>query len=124
MDIKKVNYSILKYRPNIILDEQINIGIFFHFIEENLLKFIYPENLSRINKVFLNNNINHKKHLEFFQNKVESFQINNKDSIVILNTLLVPDSNCYYFSDIKNTIYKNKNEFIEKYKKTYFVSYL
>ena len=53
-------YSVLKYRPSILLDERINIGLLFHFIEKNefgnvsKFSFVFPSSLSRISKTFPN----------------------------------------------------------------------
>ena len=39
---KKFQYCVLKYRPSYLLDERVNVGLLFIFLEEQTIRFIYP----------------------------------------------------------------------------------
>lgn len=53
---KSFSYSVLKYRPSVFLDEQINIGLLLTFPLERKIVFIAPSQLNRIEYLFPSTN--------------------------------------------------------------------
>lgn len=131
-------YSVLKYRPSILLDERINIGLLFHFTDINVFGdeskfiFVFPSRLSRISKTFPNigqrNLTDIRRYLTSFNNLANelSWKEFTKGAIlqnIISSEFIIQDDNSLFFSDVKSGFYQSKREIIDYYKNQYFKYY-
>lgn len=123
---KSFSYSVLKYRPSYLLDEQLNIGLLFSFPEEKIIKFIAPKKLERIQllypdtspfflQLYLNNF--RQKAYEITQSEKEI----NHDKIV--SDFIPVDANSLFFTKSVKGKYKNIEETVSYYDKLYFDVY-
>ena len=131
---KTFQYSILKYRPSYLLDERVNIGLFFHFRSEQESRYIftYPPKLKRISYVFPNlgkNNLaNIKIYLNGFKCKADNLDSQLLSSDQPLRELLdkefiVDDANSFFFSDVKQGSFNSVEQTVNYYESQYFKFY-
>ncbi|BDS15487.1 DUF3037 domain-containing protein [Aureispira anguillae] len=124
---KTFKYSVLKYRPSYLLEEQVNIGLLFLFLDDNKISFIYPKKLRRLTQFYPNTNLKNLKHyLHLFEqkgNKLDVPFINDNFSHFIEANFLAKDASNLYFSPVKNGVYKSTSPIIEHYNKLYFSAY-
>jgi hypothetical protein len=128
---KIFKYTLLKYRPSSVLDEQVNIGILFIFSEDNKIFFSYPKSLNRLSALFPDVDLTDiKRYLNAIQLKTN--KLSEKDLFVkttadnfIEKEFFVADANSFFFSDFKVGVYET--EAIEKmmthFTNQYFVNY-
>jgi Protein of unknown function (DUF3037) len=143
------HYTVLKYRPNYLLDEQINIGLLFVFPSEKSAKFLFPTNLSRLKTLFPKANIGFiRQYLDAFQWKANSLKsnfrkieidqwlsskekpleeyINPHDlddkslNKILADNFVVPDATSFYFSDWKSGEHHDFPALLEYYRNLYF----
>ncbi len=119
-------YAVLQYRPSYLLDERVNIGLLFHFLEEKAVEFIFPEHLSRINHLFPGEEPHLlRQYLRSFKN--EALGLNQRplylDQLDLTLSLLTPDANAFCFSDWKTGFYANRQETVIHYQKLFFKYY-
>jgi hypothetical protein len=113
-----------------VLGEQVNVGIFLFFREDNTIKFIFPSALSRLTALFPDAILSQlKTYLHTFKSKVSTLA-KEKELIKELKTeklisehLLVPDSNSLFFDTVKTTKYKTVKDALEYFEKKYFAPY-
>ncbi len=105
--MKTVEYQILKYRPDILTGEFVNIGIVLFCKEENTLKTRFDTQTNRAAHFFNYNNTREiKNYLRTLQNKFEDFandftkRIFEKYNSIsaITESILVKDDSSYQFS--------------------------
>jgi Protein of unknown function (DUF3037) len=128
---KIFKYTLLKYRPSSVLDEQVNIGILFIFSEDNKIFFSYPKSLKRLSALFPDVDLmDIKRYLNAIQLKTNKLSNNElllktKADNFIEKEFFVADANSFFFSDFKVGVYET--EAIEKmmthFTNQYFVNY-
>jgi hypothetical protein len=131
MNLKNIDYCLLKFRPSVVLGEQVNIGILFYFKEVSELKFIYPDSLARLSALFPNVDVNRiKKKLKNFKNRVVQFCKDKNNELLELGFdrirdeyLLIPDDNSIFFSEQFSSTYQNKDAILKHYTDKYFSVY-
>ncbi len=126
---KIFKFSLLKYRPSYLLDEQINVGVLFLFIEDNKSIFHFPKNLERLSALYPDVDIKDVTlSLLEFEEKANKLTQNNTLKAVNLNTLiekefLIADANCFFFSDFKTGIYESSEKIVVHFLRKYFAVY-
>ena len=130
MKQKFYQYSILKYRPSLLLDEQVAIGLLFVFIEDRRVEFIFPTHLTRrLSSLYPNTNTNLiKTHLKAFERRATELSskplyVEGKLSSLIESEFLQTDSNSLFFTDFKVGSYLDANATIEYYRQEFFALY-
>jgi Protein of unknown function (DUF3037) len=128
---KIFKYTLLKYRPSSVLDEQVNIGILFIFSDDNKVFFSYPKRLARLSALFPEVDLNDVKHyLSAIQLKAN--ELSNKDLSTkttkdnfIENEFFVADANSFFFSDFKIGVYETEaiEKMVTHFTNQYFVNY-
>ncbi len=104
MNSKKFQYYVLKYRPSLLLDERVNIGLLFVFEDDSLqFRFVYPKNLQRLSNLYKNVNLDH---IASYLNIFEQNAIKLSGQVVLLSKI---DSTHKHLKDffIKE-VYDNK----------------
>lgn len=119
-------YAVLQYRPSYLLDERVNIGLLFHFVEEKTVEFVFPEHLSRINHLFPGEEPHLlRQYLRSFRN--EALSLNKKPLYLnhadLTTSILTPDANAFCFSDWKNGYYTDRQATLTHYQKLFFKYY-
>lgn len=119
-------YAVLQYRPSYLLDERVNVGLLFHFVEEKAVEFIFPEHLSRINHLFPGEEPHLlRQYLRSFRN--EALGLNKKllyiNQIELTTSLLTPDANAFCFSEWKTGFYVDRQATLTHYQKLFFKYY-
>ena len=112
---KIFKYSLLKYRPSSVLDEQVNIGILFIFLEDSKVSFSFPKSLSRLSALYPDIDLQDtKRYLSAIQAKAH--KLSDKDLIVkttaenfIEKEFFLADANSYFFSDFKVGVYETES---------------
>jgi hypothetical protein len=124
---KTFKYSVLKYRPSYLLEEQVNIGLLFLFLDDNKISFIYPKKLRRLTQFYPNTNLkNLKRYLHLFEqkgNKLDVPLIDDNFNHFIEANFLAKDASNLYFSPFKSGVYKSTSSIIEHYNNLYFSVY-
>jgi squalene cyclase len=126
---KIFKFSLLKYRPSYLLDEQVNVGVLFLFIEDNKATFHFPKNLERLSALYPDvSEIDILFSLLEFEEKANKLTQNNTLKAVNLNTLiekefLIADANCFFFSDFKTGIYESSEKIVSHFTSKYFAVY-
>jgi Protein of unknown function (DUF3037) len=128
---KIFKYTLLKYRPSSVLDEQVNIGILFIFSEDNQVFFSYPEHLARLSALFPDVDLNDVKHY-LSAIKLKANKLSNKDLLTktkmddfIEKEFFVADANSFFFSDFKIGVYETEaiERMVTHFTNQYFVNY-
>jgi Protein of unknown function (DUF3037) len=129
MNAKFYHYSTLKYRPSLLLDEQVNIGLLFVFVEDKRIEFLFPSHLARLNALYPQTNLNLiRAHLKGFKQKaadISDKDIYNKDNLssLIATDFLQPDSNSLFFTDFKIGTYQTADPILDYYYTQFFSIY-
>ena len=112
MNTQFYQYSVLKYRPSLLLDEQVNIGLLFVFAEDRRVEFIFPTHLTRLIALYPQTDLSLiRAHFNGFKKKAADLSSNPnaiKDLLpaFIKTDFLQPDSNSLYFTDFKTGTYQ------------------
>jgi hypothetical protein len=119
-------YAVLQYRPSYLLDERVNVGLLFHFVEEKTVEFVFPEHLSRINHLFPGEEPHLlRQYLRSFRN--EALGLNKKplylNQVDLTTSLLTPDANAFCFSDWKTGYFADRQATLAHYQKLFFKYY-
>lgn len=120
------HYAVLKYRPSLLLDERVNLGLLFVFPEEKKVEFVYPKNLSRLSSLYPEVNLSQiKKYLKHFSNKAEKLNgTSAADSLTIIeDEFLIKDSNSFFFDDFKFGTTNSVENRVHSYFGMYFSVY-
>lgn len=128
MNLKNAKFSILKIRPSGVLDEQVNIGLLVFFENDRVLKFIYPQTLTRLKALFPKIDLDRiKTLLKNFENRVDEYNKKKKLKLEFETIrdehLLIPDDNSLFFFQEFDTVYNDKEALISHYTDRYFSSY-
>lgn len=119
-------YAVLQYRPSYLLDERVNVGLLFHFVEEKTVEFVFPEHLSRINHLFPGEEPHLlRQYLRSFKNETLGLNKNPLylNQIDLTASLLTPDANAFCFSDWKTGLYADRQATLAHYQKLFFKYY-
>jgi Protein of unknown function (DUF3037) len=127
---KLFQYSVLKYRPSYLLDERVNVGLLFHFVDDHQLVFVHPSNLKRLSQSFpdLAKPSDIRRYLEAFARQAEKltqggFDASDKLENIISQAFLVNDANSFFFSEVKFGFYESLQQTLDYYTLQYFQSY-
>lgn len=113
-------YSVLRYRPSYLLEEQINVGLLFVFPEEEEVIFLFPSKLARITQFYSAADLSIlRKYLYAFRTKAKKATIEPS----IFNNFIPKDANSFYLSEPKKGTYILKEEILTYYENLYFKSY-
>lgn len=128
---KIFRYSLLKYRPSAVLDEQVNVGILFIFLGDNKVTFLFPQSLNRLNALYPDIDLQDtKQYLYAIQEKAN--QLARKDLAVetaadnfIDKAFFLADANSFFFSEFKAGIYETNSidKIIQHFSQQYFKAY-
>ena len=126
---KIFKYSLLKYRPSSVLDEQVNIGILFIFLDDSKVRFSFPKSLGRLSALYPDIDLNEiKRYLSAFQSRAN--QLSDKNLFLeagsenlIEKEFLLADANSFFFSDFKVGIYDSIDVIVNHFKNQYFAYY-
>ncbi len=128
---KIFKYSLLKYRPSSVLDEQVNIGILFIFLEDNKVLFSFPKSLARLSALYPDIDLQDtKRYLSAIQSKAH--KLSDKDLILkttaenfIEKEFFLADANSFFFSDFKVGVYETEGieKIINHFTNQYFSYY-
>ena len=123
---KTFTYSALRFRPSYFLEEQVNIGLLFHFQEDNYITFIHPSSLVRLSSLHPATNLRIiKKHLSDFKKIIAQISpsefINAHPSLQ--KEILLEDGNRFFFSTPRRGKYHSAKDIIDYYEKKYFDFY-
>ena len=126
---KNFKYCLLKYRPSYLLDEQVNIGILFIFLDDSKVRFWFPKSLIRLSGLYPDINLHDiKQYLSAFQSRADKLSDKNlflsatQDNL-IENEFLIADANSFFFSDFKAGLYDSIEEAVEHFTHQYFAYY-
>jgi len=122
-------YSLLKYTHSQVLEETFNVGILFFCPDTKEVRFLYPEKLDRVRKLYPNFSENLlKEYLKGF--KSQALRISREikfeeDFNILINDYFLPiDATFLSFSKPKKVILdKNIDEYIKLYYHKYFSVY-
>jgi hypothetical protein len=127
MILKNFRYSVLKYRPSLFLQEELNVGLLFHFIEDEKTTFIFPNKLQRVKSFYPKADLHLiKAYLKSFEkqaNKIDKASIAIEFDKSFLSNFLLEDSGNLYFSDIQEGRYTSVKQTIDYYQEAYFHVY-
>lgn len=110
-----LQYSLLKYRHSLLLNEVINVGLVFLDVPSSTVRFLYPKKLQRISALYSDIDIlNIRHHLILFEKKAihltntwkKEFQFSEKNNLkqLLHEEFLIEDSSALFFDDIKSGI--------------------
>jgi hypothetical protein len=121
-------YSILYYKPDYASGEQITIGVFYWFVEDDACRFIYPDNLQRAKLLYPYANFDTlRQYLNRYAILAENFKplFRNTSNIEEVITLLYGSKNAvnFIFDKPKIGSYENIGKTIPEQKATYFANY-
>lgn len=113
-------YSVLRYRPSYLLEEQINIGLLFVIPETEEVYFYFPNKLARVTQFYA------EADLPIIRKYLYAFKSKSKKAIgtvELFDNFIPKDASSLYFSKpVKGTFPDNKAA-INYYKKLYFQPY-
>jgi hypothetical protein len=109
---KIFKYSLLKYRPSYLLNEQVNVGVLFVFLDDQKVVFRYPNTLHRrLSALYPDIDVkNIKQYLRAFEAKADKLSSKNLfvgvySESIIENEFLIADANALFFSEFKMGTY-------------------
>ena len=126
---KIFKYSLLKYRPSSVLDEQVNIAILFIFMDDNQVRFSFPKSLARLSALYPDIDLHDtKRYLYAFNSRANELSKKNLFVEAISENLiekefLIADANSFFFSDFKVGVYDSIDKTITHFTHQYFASY-
>ncbi len=124
---KQYFYTVLKYRPSYLLEEQVNIGLLFIFPGTEEIRFLYPTHLGRVSKLYPDADLPLlKRYLKTFERVAKKIQLAHyAEKLPSITTAFIPkDASSLYFSDFKSGTYADVSTLLKYYKDLYFGVYL
>ncbi|MGB0930779.1 MAG: DUF3037 domain-containing protein [Chitinophagales bacterium] len=125
MNPKKFRYYVLKYRPSLLLDERVNIGLLFVFEGDKQVQFLYPKRLQRLSGLYKGIVLKDiKNYLREFEQKAD--ELTKEERVFsdrVADKFLLPDSNSLFFSESKFGEYIIIDKILAYYKEKYFSVY-
>jgi hypothetical protein len=132
-------YSVLKYKHSLLLNEVVNVGILFYFPVDYRIEFIYPTKLNRIGHLYPDFNTGTIKIVQsVFETKCRNFNyeweaferslfagtdVKKEFRQIITDEFLIDDASSLYFDDIKIGVNIGIEQIISYYRKEYFACY-
>jgi hypothetical protein len=114
-------YSVLRFRPSYLLEEQINVGLLFVFPDENIVRFIYPKNLERVTQFYPDANLKIlKKYFKAFEQRAAEM---TQALPTVFNDFLLKSAGNLYFGSVVRSEYTNLDKLINDYRTYYFRFY-
>lgn len=121
---KIFSYSVLRFRPSYLLEEQINIGLLFVFPSEQKVVFLRPNNLNRVQLFYPNADIIIlEKYLKSFEQKARNLSVHDYHLDNIFKTFIPIDASNLYLTASKSGHYSDIDTTLNYYKKEYFSIY-
>ncbi|MGB0861488.1 MAG: DUF3037 domain-containing protein [Saprospiraceae bacterium] len=121
---KIFSYSVLRFRPSYLLEEQINIGLLFVFRGERKVVFLRPNNLNRVQSFYPSADIIIlEKYLKSFEQKARNLSNHTHQLDNIFKTFIPTDASNLYLTTSKSGQYSDINTTLNYYKKEYFSIY-
>lgn len=121
---KIFSYSVLRFRPSYLLEEQINIGLLFVFPSEQKIVFLRPNNLNRVQLFYPNADIIIlEKYLKSFEQKARNLSVHDYHLDNIFKTFIPIDASNLYLTASKSGHYSDIDTTLNYYKKEYFSIY-
>lgn len=121
---KPFSYSVLKFRPSYLLQEQINIGLLFVFPIEKQAVFVHPHQLSRITQFYKEADLPILKiYLKAFEEKAKQWSNSSQELASIHQNLLPKDANNLYLTNQKSGVYTSITDIINYYENIYFSTF-
>jgi hypothetical protein len=121
---KIFSYSVLRFRPSYLLEEQINIGLLFVFPSEQKVVFLRPNNLNRVQLFYPNADIIIlEKYLKSFEQKARNLSVHDYHLDNIFKTFIPIDASNLYLTSSKSGHYSDIDTTLNYYKKEYFSIY-
>jgi hypothetical protein len=126
---KIFKYTLLKYRPSSVLDEQVNIGVLFLFAEDNRVVFVFPDSLTRLSSLYPDADLRDiKTYLTDFRTR--AIKLSDKKLSIDTNlenwtekAFLIADANSFFFSDFKVGVYSSVEATVDHFRKQYLAYY-
>jgi hypothetical protein len=113
-------YSVLRYRPSYLLEEQINVGLLFVFPDDGEVIFQFPTKLARITQFYSAADLPIlRKYLYAFKTKAKKAEAES----TTFDDFIPKDASSLYLTKPKNGTYIIKEEILSYYKGLYFKSY-
>ena len=123
---KPFSYSVLKYRPSVFLDEQLNIGVLLTFPLERKVVFIAPSQLNRVEYLFPDSNTFELQKL-LNQLKKKAYEITLSQQEIghkaLIQTFISDEFEGLYFSKQIDGSYQVAEHTVRYYNKMYFEVY-
>lgn len=123
---KSFSYSVLKYRPSVFLDEQLNVGLLLTFPLERKVVFIAPSQLNRVEYLFPNTDtfelqklLNHLKK-KAYEITLSQQEINHE---ALTKVFASTDFEGLHFSEAIEGSYLVADMAVKYYNKMYFEVY-
>lgn len=126
---KIFKYTLLKYRPSSVLDEQVNVGILFIFFDDNKILFSFPKSLARLSALYPDIDLHDiKRSLIGFQARATKLSTKNlfvaaTSDNLIEKEFFVADANSFFFSDFKVGVYESIEKTATHFHGQYFACY-
>ena len=113
-------YSVLRYRPSYLLEEQINIGLLFVIPETEEVFFCFPNKLARITQFYAEADLPIiRKYLYAFKSKSQKAI----GKVELFDNFIPKDASSLYFSEPIKGIFPDTKATIDYYKNLYFKPY-
>ena len=123
---KSFSYSVLKYRPSVFLDEQLNIGVLLTFPLERKVVFIAPSQLNRVEYLFPDTDTFELQKL-LNQLKKKAYEITLSQQEIsheaLIKVFVATDFEGLYFSERIDGSYQVAEHTVRYYNKMYFEVY-
>ena len=113
-------YSVLRYRPSYLLEEQINLGLLFVIPETEEVYFYFPNKLARVTQFYVEADLPIiKKYLHAFKRKSKKAI----GTVELFDNFIPKDASSLYFSKPVKGTFPDNEAAIDYYKKLYFKPY-
>lgn len=104
MESKTFKYCLLRYVHSPVLEESVNVGIFFQFPNGEMF-FKYPESFERINGLYEDfSEVQLKENLEAIRVKVKRLNENLTSSVSEISDIIRKDATVLQLSEIKKSL--------------------
>ncbi|MEM6299757.1 MAG: DUF3037 domain-containing protein [Bacteroidota bacterium] len=120
---KRFRYTILRWRPSLVLGEQINVGLFFFF--EDSFEYIFTSDWERAKHIQPN-----ATNTDFLQTASRSFvsvlanlvpeEVKDWSDKRLYHAIMPEPSNALYFSEFRHGSYDDKEQVLSEYENDFF----
>ncbi len=127
---KKYHLALLRYCPSYVLGEQVNIGIFYFFPDDNKVDFIFPKILTRLKDFYPDIQLKTiREYLQYIKRTTDNIVIDTNTIFPEnLQQLLekyfgLPNAVSIFFDNPKSGFYNNIETLKQQHEALYFQSY-